>query len=42
MFKFIEKLFKRPSDLEAFINSKNPTNPAEVEYWTRYYELRGF
>ena len=26
------------SRLEQFINSKRPTNAAEVEYWTRQYE----
>jgi hypothetical protein len=26
------------SGLEQFINSKNPTNATEVEYWTRHYE----
>ncbi|CAB4241761.1 hypothetical protein UFOVP71_299 [uncultured Caudovirales phage] len=26
------------SRLEQFINSKNPTNAAEVDYWTRQYE----
>jgi len=26
------------SALEAFINSKRPTNAAEVEYWTHQYE----
>lgn len=26
------------SRLEQFINSKHPTNAAEVEYWTKQYE----
>ena len=26
------------SVLEQFINSKRPTNAAEVEFWTRHYE----
>jgi len=33
---------KQPNALEQFINSKSPKSHAEVEYWTRYYELRGF
>lgn len=32
---------KQPNALEAFINSKNPKSHAEVEFWTKYYELRG-
>jgi hypothetical protein len=30
------------SQLERFIVSKNPTNAAEVEYWTREYEAKNF
>lgn len=26
------------SQLEQFINSKNPTNAAEIDYWTREYQ----
>jgi hypothetical protein len=26
------------SRLEQFINSKNPTNAAEVDYWQRQYD----
>jgi hypothetical protein len=26
------------SRLEQYINSKNPTNAAEVDYWQRQYE----
>jgi hypothetical protein len=26
------------SKLEQYINSKNPTNAAEVDYWQREYE----
>ena len=33
---------KQPNALETFINSKNPKSHTEVEYWTKYYELRGF
>ena len=34
------KLFstKEQSQLEQFINSKNPSNAADVEYWTREFE----
>ena len=26
------------SELEEYIVSKNPTNPAEVDFWTKQYE----
>jgi len=29
------------SRLEQFINSKQPTNAAEVDYWQRQYETEG-
>ena len=29
------------SRLEYYINSKNPTNAAEVDYWQRQYETEG-
>lgn len=32
--KIINWLKKPPSDLELYILSKNPTNAAEVDYWT--------
>jgi hypothetical protein len=43
MTQLLEKLTeffstKEQSRLEAFINSKRPTNAAEVEFWTREYE----
>jgi hypothetical protein len=43
MTQLLEKLtqFFTPSQqsrLEAFINSKRPTNAAEVEYWQRQYD----
>ena len=43
MTKLIEKLTKlfetnQQSRLEQFINSKKPTNAAEVDFWTRQYE----
>jgi 5-methylcytosine-specific restriction endonuclease McrBC regulatory subunit McrC len=34
--KFFE--IKEQSRLEQYINSKHPTNAAEVEYWTKQYE----
>jgi len=38
MFKrLFNWLFKQPSDLERYILSKNPTNAAEVDYWTVQY-----
>ena len=43
MSKILKKLIqffavKQQSNLEAYINSKRPTNAAEVEHWTRQYE----
>jgi hypothetical protein len=43
MSKILKKLIQfftsnQQSNLEAFINSKHPTNAAEVEHWTRMYE----
>jgi hypothetical protein len=43
MTKLLEqltKLFATPqqSRLEQYINSKNPTNAAEVDYWQRQYD----
>lgn len=35
--KFINWLFKQPSELELYIVSKNPSNAAEVDYWTVRY-----
>jgi len=29
------------SRLEQYINSKNPTNAAEIDYWQRQYETEG-
>jgi hypothetical protein len=45
MTKLLENItdwFKsaKQSDLESFINSKRPTNAAEIDYWTREYEFR--
>ena len=41
MLSKILNWFTRPSktsDLEKFINSKNPNNVSEIDYWTKYYE----
>jgi hypothetical protein len=43
MTNLLEKLTKffsttEQSQLEQFINSKHPTNAAEVDYWTKQYE----
>jgi hypothetical protein len=38
MFKKIIKwLTSQPSSLESYILSKNPTNAAEVDYWSVQY-----
>lgn len=29
------------SRLEQYINSKNPTNAAEIDYWQRQYDTEG-
>jgi len=34
----LKKLFRTPTALESYINSKNPTSPAEVDYWLRQYD----
>jgi hypothetical protein len=41
MEKLLQKLtqfFKQPTALESYINSKCPTNAAEVEFWARQYQ----
>jgi hypothetical protein len=43
MTKLLERLTKlftinQQSRLEQYINSKNPTNAAEVDYWQRQYD----
>jgi len=44
MLSIVEKLSemfptqKYQSRLEQYINSKNPTNAAEVDYWQRQYD----
>jgi hypothetical protein len=45
MLNILERLAEmfpqQPSRLEYYINSKNPTNAAEVDYWQRQYETEG-
>ena len=47
MFSILEKLsdmFPKAgyqSRLEQYINSKHPTNAAEVDYWQRQYDTEG-
>ena len=39
--KWITSLFNAPTygqQLESYINSKNPTNIADVEYWASSFE----
>lgn len=41
LIKWITSLFKTPSyqeSVEQYINSKYPTNTAEVEFWARRYD----
>jgi hypothetical protein len=41
IIKKIISWFKQPTELEAYITSKRPTNAAEVDYWaTRYSQER--
>lgn len=41
MFKKLHNwLFSQPSELEAYILSKRPTNAAEVDYWTIQYNQK--
>jgi ABC-type Zn uptake system ZnuABC Zn-binding protein ZnuA len=40
LLKELTKFFtKETNTLEAFLNAKEPTSHAEVEYWTRYYNF---
>jgi hypothetical protein len=45
MLNIIERLAEmfpqQQSRLEQYINSKNPSNAAEVDYWQRQYETEG-
>ena len=38
--KLIKWLTSPQSDLERYILSKNPTNAAEVDYWTREFDKK--
>jgi len=39
--KLIEFLkLRQASDIEQFINSKKPTNTAEVEFWLQHYNRK--
>ena len=43
LIKWIKSLFVEVSyqdEIESFVNSKNPTTTAEVEYWIRVYDQR--
>lgn len=31
----------QPSELEAFMNAKQPQTHAEAEYWIKYFEYKG-
>lgn len=46
MSKLLEKitqLFKRdPSPLEAFMATRDLKTHSDVEYWSKYFEYRGF
>ena len=43
LLKELTQFFSKDvNTLEAFLNAQEPKSHAEVEYWTRYYELRGF
>jgi hypothetical protein len=45
MLNILERLAEmfpqHQSRLEQYINSKNPSNAAEVDYWQRQYETEG-
>ena len=45
MLNMLERLAEmfpqQQSRLEQYINSKNPTNAAEVDYWQRQYDTEG-
>ena len=36
---FLERKTKQ-NELDQFITSKNPTTPAEVDYWSREFDRR--
>jgi len=42
LFQELKKFFTRSttqSDIDAYIQSKCPTSPAEVDHWIRQYDL---
>jgi hypothetical protein len=39
--RLAEMFPQHQSRLEQYINSKNPSNAAEVDYWQRQYESEG-
>jgi hypothetical protein len=39
--RLAEMFPQQPSRLEMYINSKNPSNAADVDYWQRQYETEG-
>lgn len=45
MFRKLIQWFQKSqtqSDLERFIISKNPTNAADVDHWTREYQNKNY
>jgi len=38
IIKFLKP--NRKTDIELFIESKNPKSPADVEHWIRHYNYR--
>jgi len=39
--RLAEMFPQQQSRLEQYINSKNPSNAADVDYWQRQYESEG-
>ena len=41
--RFLQRVFKQPSAIDAYISSKHPKNAADVDHWVRvYYTQRGY
>lgn len=40
--QFTQLFTKEPSALEQFLESKELKTHADVEYWTKYFEYKGF
>jgi len=38
----LKKLLNTPTAMEAYIASKNPSSPAEVEFWLRHYDQQRY